>query len=110
MRDSRVLTQDANPCHPTTCQYSHFARIARILAIQTLHAVPRLESQQKAIDVARREYESARAEFYEVPTDEGRKTAMLGIEVGVGVDWVGAAGARGGAISGWGLRADAKKL
>ncbi|EFJ47416.1 hypothetical protein VOLCADRAFT_105140 [Volvox carteri f. nagariensis] len=40
----------------------------------------RLEQQQRAVEAARREYETARASFYESPTEESRKTVLLGIE------------------------------
>ncbi len=77
------------PAHPTLsashlCTY--YAFFWRLNHSRLSCPRLRLESQQKAIDVARREYETARAEFYEVPTEESRKTAMLGIEVGAGVD------------------------
>lgn len=40
--------------------------------------------QHKALEAARREYEAARASFYAQPTDEGLKTAMLGIDAVLG--------------------------
>ncbi|GFR49058.1 hypothetical protein Agub_g11084 [Astrephomene gubernaculifera] len=47
---------------------------------QMLELSARLETQQRAVEAARREYETARAAFYESPTEEGRKAILLGIE------------------------------
>ncbi|KAG2483752.1 hypothetical protein HYH03_017407 [Edaphochlamys debaryana] len=47
---------------------------------QALEWQAKLETQQKAVEAARREYETARAAFYEAPTEEGRKNILLGIE------------------------------
>eukprot|EP00201_Polytomella_parva_P023307 CAMPEP_0175045938 /NCGR_PEP_ID=MMETSP0052_2-20121109/4740_1 /TAXON_ID=51329 ORGANISM="Polytomella parva, Strain SAG 63-3" /NCGR_SAMPLE_ID=MMETSP0052_2 /ASSEMBLY_ACC=CAM_ASM_000194 /LENGTH=1610 /DNA_ID=CAMNT_0016309603 /DNA_START=156 /DNA_END=4985 /DNA_ORIENTATION=+ len=40
----------------------------------------KLDAQAKALEAAREEHERARLQFYRSPTDEGLKTAMLGIE------------------------------
>ncbi|GLI59921.1 hypothetical protein VaNZ11_001968 [Volvox africanus] len=50
------------------------------ITITSLELSSRLEQQQRAVEAARREYETARASFYESPTEEGRKTVLLGIE------------------------------
>ncbi|GLC48337.1 hypothetical protein PLESTB_000085100 [Pleodorina starrii] len=46
----------------------------------SLELSSRLETQQRSVEAARREYETARASFYEAPTEESRKTVLLGIE------------------------------
>ncbi|KAG2426002.1 hypothetical protein HXX76_013373 [Chlamydomonas incerta] len=50
------------------------------LSRTALELQSKLEAQQRAVEAARREYETARASFYEAPTEEGRKSVLLGIE------------------------------
>eukprot|EP00198_Chlamydomonas_reinhardtii_P012520 XP_001701857.1 flagellar associated protein [Chlamydomonas reinhardtii] len=50
------------------------------LSRTALELQSKLEAQQRAVEAARREYETARAAFYEAPTEEGRKNVLLGIE------------------------------
>ncbi|KAG2435063.1 hypothetical protein HYH02_012060 [Chlamydomonas schloesseri] len=50
------------------------------LSRAALELQSKLEAQQRAVEAARREYETARASFYEAPTEEGRKNLLLGIE------------------------------